>query len=657
VSFAAPAWLGVGLLVVAAGVLATRAADRRRRRDLEEFATRDLLPDLTATLSTSRRRTKRALVLAATALAFVALAGPELGFDWEETQRRGIDVLIAVDVSRSMLARDVQPDRLRRAKLAVDDLVHRLGGDRVGLIAFAGTAFLQCPLTLDHRAFQRTLEALDPDMIPAPGSDLASAIDAARKALASEARNVKLLILLSDGEDLRGGAIAAAQRAAGEDIRIFTVGVGTAAGELIPLPDDESPGTFAKDESGHIVKSRLDEATLGRVAEITDGFYVPLGPRAEGIVEIVERALAPIPREELASRLRRVPRNRYPWPLALAVLLLFVEPFVAERSPRRRAASRLSRVRSGTAVALVLALAPAARTHAASPESAAALYAREDYERAAEEYRELAEQGADPRLDLNLGAAAYRAAAYEEAATAFARALRTEEDAVEEEAFYDLGNAQYRIGEQTLETNPQETIAAWKQAVAAYEEALGLDEGDEDARFNRDFVQRRLDELEKQQNQQRSDDPSDENDEKDEKDEQQDRRQNEQRGDDRSTKNEQPPPQEQPPEPDRDQAGQDPADSNDPGSPPDESPDRPPPPGPGEEEGKNESPRAGRSDHPTPPEAGEDPQPPAGGGPEEDRGELSPAEARDLLDSLRGDEEFMPMARPLPPESQAPRNW
>lgn len=646
-SFAAPVWILVGALVLAFGVLGLRAADRRRRRDLEQFAAENILPDLTETLSTSRRRAKRRMLLGATACGFLALAGPEVGFDWEETQRRGIDILIAVDVSKSMLARDIQPDRLRRAKLAVDDLVQRLGGDRLGLIAFAGTAFLQCPLTLDHAAFDRSLAALEPGIISAPGSNLASALDVARKALESEAKNIKLLILFSDGEDLRGGAVAAAERAAEDGIHVFTVGVGTPAGELIPVPDDPD-GTFVKDESGRIVKSRLDEGTLRKVAEITDGFYVPLGPRAEGIEELVERALAPIPREELASRLRRVPRNRYQWPLALAVLLLVAEPFLNERRRRDRDGTR-SAARLGVILAALL-LSPT-RASAASAGDAARLYEDENFEAAIEAYQELVEDADDPRLDLNLGSAAYRAGAFSDAAGAFARALRAEDQTLREQAFYDLGNAQYRIGEETVETSPQETIAAWEQAVAAYDEALSLDENDEDARFNRDFVQRKLDELKQEQEQQDQDEneQDEENEPQDEQDEQE-----QESSDQQQDPQDQDPEQDQSEDPDQDsppnQDDQEPPPQKDPEDEPEDEPEEPK--GDGDEEEEDQSPPEGEDQDEAPPDGSpqEQAEPPPG--------QLSPQEARDLLDSLQGDEEFMPMVPMAPADSsEDPRDW
>jgi len=519
VSFREPLWLAAGALAVAALLAFWRRADRVRERDLARFASARLVGDLAASLSRTRRSAKRALVAGAVALAFAALAGPEIGFRWEETRRRGIDVLVALDVSRSMLARDVAPDRLTRAKLAITDLAEQLPGDRLGLIAFAGSAFLQCPLTLDHAAFQEALDALEPGVIPVPGSDLASALAVADDALRSEKRNVKLLVLVSDGEDLGGGAVAAAKRVAAEGVRVYTVGVGSAAGELVPATRDARGNDFVKDEAGRYVKSRLDEETLEKVAEATGGFYEPLGPRGDAMAAIAERVIRPIPKEELAARMRRVPEDRFQWPLLGAIALLALELLVGERRreagwrwPRRAAvrdaATRASALLVVLGAAALLATAAPGRA-LASAASAQQLFDAGDFERALSEYRAAAESADDPRLDFNVGAAAYKAGRFDEAAAAFARALRSESPELQEKAFYNLGNAHFRLGAAHVEEAPEKASQSWQQALEAYEQALALarEKPDDDARHNRDAVRAALEELERQRQQQQEKQP------------------------------------------------------------------------------------------------------------------------------------------------------
>jgi len=634
VTIASPPWLLATLAAVAGLLLFWRAADRRRREALERFAAPQLIADLTAGLSQRRRSIKRAIVAGGVALAGIALAGPQYGFTWEETQRRGIDVLIALDTSRSMLAQDVAPSRLERAKLAVRDLVEKLGSDRVGLIAFAGTAFLQSPLTLDHAAFLEALDALHPGVIPAPGSDLASALRTAEEALRTEARNVKLLVLFSDGEDLGGGAVAAAEQAATQGIRVFTVGVGSDAGELIPIPGAGGKTEFLKDPDGQFVKSRLDAATLRRVAEITGGFYEPLGRQGEAVDAIYERALAPLPKEELASRMRRVPIDRYQWPLALAILCLALEPLLRERRSRRA---------SDAAPLLLLALAAlagASPAHAASPREAERLYHAGEYGKALAEYRAALEaSGADPKLSFNLGAAAYRAGAYSDAAAAFAGALASDDPRLQEQGFYNLGNTQYRLGEKSVESNPQQAMQAWQQSLEAYEAALALDPQDQDATFNRDFVKRALEELQKQQQQQPSqDDPKQEQKEqKDQKDEQKDDQQqadgeqNEQPSDDRHERDQQ-------------QAKQDePSPQQSPGGQQQEQNEQEP-----QEKPQDQQQASSDASEQQPPEQDEKPsqggESPSGDGEQQQAsaqqvpGQMSPSEARELLDSLKDGE-------------------
>ena len=196
--------------------------------------------------------------------------------------RRGNEIVFAIDTSRSMSTPDIKPNRLTRAKLAIADFANRLDGDAVGIVAFAGTGFLVCPITLDYGAFHESLSAIDTNTIPRGGTNIASAIHEAQAALRRRPGSDKILILVTDGEDLEGSALVAAQTAKQQDnLKIFTVGVGTAGGDLIPVPPDQGGG-FVKDENGAFVKSRLDEAALKAIAAATGGFYVPFGAQGEG---------------------------------------------------------------------------------------------------------------------------------------------------------------------------------------------------------------------------------------------------------------------------------------------------------------------------------------------------------------------------------------
>src|SRR5277367_1835095 len=232
--FLAPIWLLVGLLAVIAIVLLEIGARRRRNQAVRLFAASHLLAALTRSVSPAKRLLKSVLLIVATALLFIAVARPHLLDDWREEHRTGLDVFMAVDCSKSMLTEDVKPNRIERAKLAISDFAERLPDNRLGLIAFAGDAFLECPLTLDHEAFLDSVRDLDTDTIPKPGTDIATAIDEAVDALRSQPDNMKFLILVTDGEDLEGRVLDAARNAEQSGLKIYTVGVGTPNGSVIP---------------------------------------------------------------------------------------------------------------------------------------------------------------------------------------------------------------------------------------------------------------------------------------------------------------------------------------------------------------------------------------------------------------------------------------
>ncbi|MGC1521134.1 MAG: VWA domain-containing protein, partial [Steroidobacteraceae bacterium] len=338
--FGHPLWLATGTLACLCLLWLWRRYDVRQHAALARFVSAHLRTQLTQSVSHWRRRLRRGFILAALALLFVALSGPLVGYRWELVSRRGIDVIFAVDTSRSMSTPDVKPDRLTRAKLAIDDFTNELDGDAIGLIAFAGDSFLVCPITLDYGAFHETLNALDINTIPLGGTNIASAIRAAQVALRRRPGSDKILILVTDGEDLEGEALTAAQAAARQDsLKIYTIGVGTAQGELIPLSADNPNAGFVKDEAGDFVKSHLDEPALKAIAAATGGQYAPLGSQGQGFEELYQSSLAPLLKHDLASRQQRVYIERYQWPLAASLALLMLSVFVGSRR-RFRARSR-----------------------------------------------------------------------------------------------------------------------------------------------------------------------------------------------------------------------------------------------------------------------------------------------------------------------------
>jgi len=298
---------------------------------LNKFAESNLLNDLSFSLDNNKRKVKLILFNLSVFFCLFALMRPQWGFQWEEVKRKGLDILIAVDTSKSMLAEDVKPNRLNRSKLAVKDLIKKLKGDRIGLIAFAGKAFLQCPLTLDYSGFMISLDGLGVNTIPKGGTSVSSAIFEALKSYEGGLNKYKILIIITDGEDHKGKVINAAKQAKKEGVKIFCIGIGTKEGELIPVPDNQGKNLFLRDRQGNFVKSRLGETVLQEVGLITGGGYVKAAGAEFGLDLIYEEKLSKMEKKDFEGKMRKRYDERFQIPLAVALLILLLESFIFER--------------------------------------------------------------------------------------------------------------------------------------------------------------------------------------------------------------------------------------------------------------------------------------------------------------------------------------
>ncbi len=480
---------------------------RERQRLMTQFIQARLLPGLVSGLSPTRQKVRFALLIAAVVLTIIALARPQWGFSWEESKQKGLDVVVAIDTSKSMLAEDIAPNRLQRAKLAALDLMQQAKSDRLGLVAFAGGAFLQCPLTIDDNAFRQSVESLDVNIIPQGGTALAEAITTALAAF-KEGNNFKVLVLFSDGEDNDEGALPAAEAAAKEGMKIFTVGIGTADGELLRLKDGKGRTDYIRDDQGNVVKSRLNESLLQQIAGATEGgFYLPLRG-AKTIDTLYEKGLAPLPKSEGQEKLVKRFHERYHWPLAAAVLFLLVEILL----PERTRAFRSQKVRSsglshsgpaegGTSnpaaaasiVLVTLFLIPTGGF--ASPSSALHAYNTGKFADAQKELEKLVEQDkkGDSRLHFNAGAAAYRATNYDGAIQHFTSVLTARDVKLQQAAYFNLGNTHYRQGAAAKDLDALQGL--WETAIKDYQNAVALDKKDPDAAYNLDFVKQSVEQI------------------------------------------------------------------------------------------------------------------------------------------------------------------
>ncbi len=319
----------LGVLLLGLFVFWTLA---RKKRLLARFGDIPLLMKNSPYISFARQRTKAIILLLALCFAALALARLQFGTHLEEVKREGLDLIVAIDVSQSMMARDMQPNRLEKAKQEVFSVIDRLRGDRIGIVAFAGLAHTQCPLTIDYAAARMMLSVVDNSSAGQQGTSLAAAMETAARSFEKKEKKHKVLLLLTDGEDFEGRAEEVAESIRSEGVRVYTVGIGNPAGEPIPIIDREGNQIgFKKDsETGDVVMSRLDEATLQRISLITGGKYYHATAGEMELDRIFEE-IARMEKKELEGSLVTRYDDRFQWPLLIALLLVVGEFFVSER--------------------------------------------------------------------------------------------------------------------------------------------------------------------------------------------------------------------------------------------------------------------------------------------------------------------------------------
>lgn len=482
------------------------------------------------------------LYAAAMACLIIAVAQPRWGEEALEVPDKGRNVFIAIDTSRSMLARDVTPDRLTRARLAAHDLVAELAGERVGLLAFAGRAYLQAPLTTDHDAIIESLQAFDHTILEWGGSDIGDLLEVMLKAIKALPKSNYALVIFSDGGDADQNLTSYLQRLNAAGVIIVTVGVGTEGGTLIPNPDMD--GDYIRDEAGVPVRSRLESGVLQQLASATGGRFVKLGnqPLNRGTLQPV---LARLTEQQAASRHTSRPIERFAWPLGLGILLLMTA-WILSALPR--SLPRPAVLTLGAAIFLLDApAAPAADLGATlasmlqrkdpAPEQARQALESGDYKKARELYAGLIDEYASPQnmpeglveqrgmadalssvnrslskdkhrdeeLLYGLAAAEHGLTNYDTSARYFSRLLLSDDPAVRARAHRGLGHSLYDQGARGLQEQPKLAIQRWTDALRHLDAAVELEPENAELRENRDHVAKLLDQLRqaiKQQEQQ-----------------------------------------------------------------------------------------------------------------------------------------------------------
>jgi Ca-activated chloride channel family protein len=325
-------WLMLLLPVLAGFYL---YAFHRKKKALARFAYIEMLRKLTGRISKGKQYLKAFLILSVVFFCILALIRPKYGMKSEQVKRRGIDVVIAVDVSLSMYAQDIKPNRLEKAKHEISNFIDHLGGDRVGLVAFAGDAFLQCPLTLDYSAAKIFLDILGPGLIGTPGTNLGAALETALSAFDPKEKKYRVMVLLTDGEDHRGKAEKWAEEAARQGVIIYTVGIGSSGGVPIPMKGKHGNISYKKDRQGKVVSTRLDELTLQKMSLTTNGKYFHAAPGRFELDEVVKEINNMEKRELEAQAFTRF-IERFQIPLAIALVLIILEMLISDRRKVRK---------------------------------------------------------------------------------------------------------------------------------------------------------------------------------------------------------------------------------------------------------------------------------------------------------------------------------
>lgn len=506
-------WL---LLLVPAAVLAYAIAFVARKRALGRLGSPALIARMSSATSVPRKVARAALVCATLGLLVAALARPQAGGRARLEKQRGLDIVVALDFSKSMLAKDIYPSRLERAKRELEQLMDRLNGDRVGLVAFAGET-LTYPPTTDYDAVKLFWRDLSPSDMPVGGTAIGRALTSATEMLSrlraqgGETRD-QVILLLTDGEDTESKPLEAAEEAAKLGIKVFAVGIGSRSGELVPdVAENDQAAGYIKDREGKYVTSRLDEDLLAQIAARTGGGYLRADAQHFG-VEAVEAALARLKRTESETRLVKQYDEVYEVLLVPALLLLVLEACIGERRRKRKSEARSATKggpssAAGAAPAAVVMAAllpflgawnPIERANRPTEAGNASMKSGKAEEALAQYDKAVADLPGDPGAHFNRGNALFALSRFEEAGQEFLRATQASTPGLKAAAFYNLGNTHFKNNK-------------YDDAIAAYRHALALDPGNTNAKWNLELALQKK----KEEEQKKKDQNKDENKDKD----------------------------------------------------------------------------------------------------------------------------------------------
>ena len=452
------AWAFYLLFIIPVIIFLILFENRKKKVTLRAFADGNLLPGLTKTTKKGILFFKGLFFVIAVIFLILACAGPRWGSYYQDVQRKGVDIIFLLDVSHSMQAQDIKPDRLERAKREITDFLKIAEGDRVGLVLFAGDAFVQSPLTLDYDAVSMFLDSVTMDTLPVPGTDMGNGIKTAMNAFDFKSATDKVIVIITDGEDNEGRGLEQAGNAMEKGVKIFVYGMGDPSGAPIP----NKTGGFKKDKDENLILSKLNEKDLRRISEAADGRYVRSVTGDldldrlyfEGIKEKTEA-------KELESGKIKIFEERFYIFTGLAIIFLIIEGFIGRGLPRTRL------------FLIIAAIIISSENHTFANDDPEELYQQGHYQEAEEAFiKKDMEHPEDVRNRYNRGCASFQNSNYKGASAAFRSALkRTKNKQVKFRSAYNLGNALFKQGD-------------LQSAAHAFSQAIKLNPGDEDSQYN-----------------------------------------------------------------------------------------------------------------------------------------------------------------------------
>lgn len=318
------------LLIIPVIMLVFMALQLWKKSTQRKFANSHLLKRLSPNQSVFKSILKIVVLCAAFACLSLALVNPKIGTKMETVRSQGVDIVFAIDVSKSMLAEDIAPNRLEKSKQLVTQIINSLASDRVGIIAYAGKAFPQLPITTDYAASKMFLQNMNTDMMSSQGTAIREAIQLAKTYYDDEEQTNRILVIISDGEDHEGDASNIAEEAGDEGIRIFTIGVGNTKGGPIPIKRNGIVLNYKKDKNGETVITKLNEETLKEIAEEANGVYIN-GSNTNEVVDTIKELLEKMDKKEFESKQIADFKDQFQWFLGFGILFLFIDIFLLER--------------------------------------------------------------------------------------------------------------------------------------------------------------------------------------------------------------------------------------------------------------------------------------------------------------------------------------